>query len=73
MGDGEDAQVDGRGTEPTLPDEELDRLRHERFRKRVGRVLAVMRQERIDWRGRPYLTSDGRVGVRVEPVEMGER
>lgn len=72
MGDGEDAQVERRRTEPALPDEELDRLRHERFRERVGRVLACMREQRIDWRGRPYLTSDGRVGVRVEPVEMGE-
>ena len=55
-----------------LPDEELDRLRRERFRERVGRVLSCMREERIDWRGRPYVTSDGRIGVRVEPVEMGE-
>ena len=72
MSDAKDAQIEDRRAEPALPDEELDRLRRERFRERVGRVLAVMRQERIDWRGRPYLTSDGRIGVRVEPVEMGE-
>jgi len=57
-------------TSSNVTDEELERLRHERFAQRVRRVLAVMRQERIDWRGRPYLTSDGRIGVRQEPVEL---
>ena len=72
MDEAQDTRAEERRTEATLADEELDRLRRERFRERVGRVLAAMRQERIDWRGHPYLTGDGRIGVRVEPVELGE-
>ncbi len=48
---------------------ELRRRRAEDFRQRVERVLKVMREERIDWRGAPFITPDGRVGVRVAPVE----
>jgi hypothetical protein len=55
-----------------VPDEELERLRRERFRQRVGRVLAVMQSERIDWRGVPHVTPDGRIGVRIIPVEGAE-
>jgi len=36
----------------------------------VERVLAVMQEERIDWRGVARVTSDGRIAVSVVPVEM---
>lgn len=55
---------------PDLPDEAIEELKARRFRERVARVLAVMQEERIDWRAAPFLTPDGRVGVRVLPVEM---
>jgi len=41
----------------------------EQFRERVERVLAVMSEERIDWRGQALITSDGRIVTRVLPVE----
>lgn len=50
--------------------EEKQPTYQEQFQARVRRVLAVMQQERIDWRGIPTFTQDGRVGVRVVPVEM---
>jgi len=56
----------------SVTDAELERIRQERFRRRVERVLAVMVEERIDWRGAPFIAPDGRVGVRVVPVEMAE-
>lgn len=55
-----------------LSEEQLEEVRETRFRERVGRVLAVMREERIDWRGLPMVTPDGRIMVRVVPVELGE-
>jgi len=53
-----------------LSDDEISRLQEERFRQRVERVLAVMREERVDWRGAPFLTPDGRIAVRILPMEM---
>ena len=53
-------------------DAELESLRRERFQARVQRVLAVMQEERVDWRGVPFVAADGRIGVRVMPVEMRE-
>jgi len=53
-----------------VTDAELERIRRERFGRRVERVLAAMREERIDWKGVPFIAADGRVGVRVVPVEM---
>lgn len=55
-----------------LSDDELERARARRFRARVERVLAVMQEERIDWRGVARVTSDGRIAVSVVPVEMGQ-
>ena len=54
----------------SVTDAELERIRRQRFGRRVERVLAVMREERIDWKGVPFIAPDGRVGVRVVPVEM---
>lgn len=53
-----------------LSEADIERLRLERFRERVARVLKVMQEERIDWRGVPFVTPDGRIGVRVVPAEM---
>jgi len=53
-----------------VTDAELERIRRERFGRRVERVLAAMREERIDWKGVAFIAPDGRVGVRVVPVEM---
>ena len=55
---------------PPLSDAEIEEMKRQRFQQRVQRVLAVMQEERIDWRGLPFLTPDGRIGVRVRPVEM---
>lgn len=55
-----------------LSDEAIEAVRRRRFEERIARVLAVMRQERVDWRGIAYLTPDGRVAVRVVPVEVRE-
>jgi hypothetical protein len=57
---------------PELPDEAIEEIKRRRFQERVQRVMAVMQQERIDWRGIPFLTPDGRIGVRVVPVEMNQ-
>jgi len=54
---------------PKLDDDALEQLRQERFQQRVHRVLAVMREERVDFRGVPFVTQDGRIAVRVVPVE----
>jgi len=35
--------------------------------------LAVMKEQRIDWRGVPVVTQDGRIGVKVVPVEMQQK
>jgi hypothetical protein len=53
----------------SLPDEELEALRRRRFAERVGRVLEVMREEGIDWRGMATISADGRIVTRVVPVE----
>jgi len=53
--------------EPT--DEQIEELKRTRFRERVERVLAVMAAERVDWRGIPVVTPDGRIGVQVVPIE----
>ena len=58
--------------DPGLTDEAIEEMKRKRFEARVNRVLAVMREERIDWRGIPLVTPDGRIGVRVVPVEMDQ-
>lgn len=56
--------------EAGMSDEAIEQLKRRRFQERVQRVLAVMQEERIDWRGVPHVTPDGRIGVRILPVEM---
>jgi len=56
--------------DPGLTDDAIEEMKRTRFEARVTRVLAAMREERIDWRGIPLVTPDGRIGVRVVPVEM---
>jgi hypothetical protein len=56
--------------EQALSDAELEALARRRFEERVNRVLAAMREERIDWRAIPYVTPEGRIAARVAPVEM---
>jgi len=56
--------------EPELSDEVIEQLRQTRFRERVQRVLEVMQEERIDWRGIAFIAPDGRIGVRVVPVDL---
>ena len=53
-----------------VSDEEIERLRRERFGERVRRVLEVMHRERVDWQATPFITPDGRIGTRVMPVEL---
>jgi hypothetical protein len=55
--------------EQVLSDADLEALARQRFQERVDRVLAVMREERVDWRAVPYVTPDGRLAARVAPVE----
>ena len=55
-----------------VSDQEIEQLRQERFRQRVQRVLDVMQEERVDFRGVPHITPEGRIGVRVVPVEMAQ-
>ena len=60
-------------TEPAaeeLSEQRLEEIRRRRFQERVERVLEVMRRERVDWRGVPFIGADGRIGVRVVPVEL---
>lgn|GEM_PF-1378665 len=66
-----DAEGKAKSERSELSEEQLEQMRQARFRERVGCVLAVMREERIDWRGLPTVTPDGRIVVRVVPVEMG--
>jgi hypothetical protein len=66
---GDDAAPEGE----VMSDEAIELLKRERFQQRVQRVLVVMEQERIDWRGVPFVSADGRIGVRVVPVEMSAR
>ena len=54
---------------PELDDDALERLRQERFQQRVEKVLATMREERVDFRGVPFVTQDGRIATRIVPVE----
>jgi hypothetical protein len=51
-------------------EQELQRRKEADFQQRLRRVLEVMRAERIDWRGAPFFTPDGRIAVRVVPIEM---
>ncbi len=53
-----------------ISEEQIEQMRQARFRERVERVLAAMKKERIDWRGVPFIGPDGRISVRVVPVEM---
>jgi hypothetical protein len=66
----EELRVEGESGGPQITDEAIELLQRQRFQQRVQRVLAVMREERVDWRGVAFLTPDGRIGVRVVPVEM---
>lgn len=66
---GEDAAQTGEA----MSDEAIEVLTRERFQQRVQRVLGVMEQERVDWRGVAFVAADGRIGVRVVPVEMSAR
>ena len=52
-----------------ISEERLDEIRRQRFQQRVERVLEVMRRERVDWRGIAHITPEGRIAVRVVPVE----
>ena len=60
----------GQPEQPQLSDAELQEINRQRFQQRVNRVLEVMTQQRIDWRGVPYITPEGRIAVRIVPVEM---
>ena len=60
--------ADDKGQEIT--DAEIEQLKRQRFQQRVERVLEVMRRERVDWRGIPYITPEGRIAVRLVSVEM---
>ncbi len=53
-----------------LSEEQLEEIRRQRFQQRVERVLEVMQRERVDWRGLPFIGADGRIGVRVVPIEL---
>ena len=55
---------------PVPSDEAIEDIRKQRFNERVQRVLEVMQQERIDWQGRPIITPDGRIEVKLYPVEI---
>jgi len=57
---------------PELSDEAIREIAQRRFQQRVNRVLAVMKEEGVDFRGMAVITADGRIGVRVAPVEMGQ-
>ena len=54
---------------PVPSDEAIEEIRKQRFQERVQRVLQVMRQERINWVGRPVIT-DGRIEVLIYPEEI---
>ena len=58
------------GRAPALSDAELELMTRQRFQARLDRVLAVMREERIDWRAVAYVTADGRLAARVAPVDV---
>ncbi len=62
--------MSGNQEDTELTDGQLEELRRHRFEERVNRVLQVMREQRIDWRGIPFVTPEGRIAVRVVPVEM---
>ena len=55
---------------PEMSDVEIERLKARRFAERVQRVLAVMQEERVDWRAAPFISADGRIGTRVVPVDL---
>ena len=55
---------------PVPSDEAIEEIRKQRFNERVQRVLQVMQQERIDWKGIPVISPDGRIVVRIQPVEI---
>jgi len=59
-----------KGKAPALSDAELESLRRRRFEERVERVQAVMREQRIDWEGIAFVTTEGRIAVRVVPIEI---
>lgn len=54
---------------PELSDDAIAEIRRRRWQARVQRVLAVMREEGVDFIGAPFLTPDGRLAARVVPVE----
>jgi len=53
-----------------LTEERLEELRRERFAARVAKVREVMQEQRVDFRGLPLITADGRIAVQIIPVEM---
>jgi hypothetical protein len=55
-----------------LSDARIRELQRRRFQERVERVLEVMRRERVDWRGVPFIAADGRIGVRVLPLDCAQ-
>ncbi len=61
------AAMESRGSD--MSDEAIREVQQRRFRERVQRVLEAMQRERVDWRGLPFIAADGRIGVRVVPVE----
>ena len=54
----------------SIPDEEMERVRQQRYQARVERVLLAMQREGVDWRAVAFVTPDGRIGTRVVPVDM---
>jgi len=63
------SERDEMGAMGELSEERLEEIRRQRFQQRVERVLMVMRRERVDWRGLPFISPDGRIGVRVVPFD----
>ena len=55
-----------------ISNEDLERIRLERFQERVNRVVAVMKRERVDWRGMPFI-QDGQIRARVIPVDLTQQ
>lgn len=44
----------------------------QRWRERVARVQAAMREERVNWVPQVFVTPDGRIAANVVAVEMTE-
>jgi hypothetical protein len=68
----EGADSPDRSGQADLSDARIRELQRRRFQERVERVLQVMRRERVDWRGVPFIAADGRIGVRVLPLDCAQ-